>query len=265
MKEHDWGSGLLHPAKFPNFPGVSPMKKIIPTLLLGLAAVASLPTYATPIATTIDLDTVFTGAAPSGSPPWLTATFTSDTTSNTGILTLTSKLSGSDFVQGLESPNAAVGWAFFLDTGITSVTCTAGNNCADSALFDDTFNGGPVGNSWNLAFGWDSGDRFGAGDTAVYSITFDSILAGGSPFATKTDANVGGWLSVAHVQGIGNRGCSGWIVGGDGDGAQGATEQCNVVVPEPSVLGMFGLGTLMIGLFVGLRRRRYEDHNSGSF
>ena len=69
MKEHDWGSGLLHPAKFPNFPGVSPMKKIIPTLLLGLAAVASLPTYATPIATTIDLDTVFTGAAPTGPSP----------------------------------------------------------------------------------------------------------------------------------------------------------------------------------------------------
>jgi hypothetical protein len=240
------------------------MKKIIPTLLLGLAAVASLPTYATPIATTIDLDTVFTGAAPSGSPPWLTATFTSDTTSNTGILTLTSKLSGSDFVQGLESPNAAVGWAFFLDTGITSVTCTAGNNCADSALFDDTFNGGPVGNSWNLAFGWAPNDRFGAGDTAVYEITFDSNLTGGSPFGTNTDERVGGWLSVAHIQGIGPQGCSGWIVGGDGEGAQGATEQCNVSVPEPSVLGMFGIGTLMTGLFVGLRRRLYRDHNAGS-
>lgn len=29
-------------------------------------------------------------------------------------------------------------------------------------------------------------------------------------------------------------------------------------VPEPAVLGVFGLGTLMIGLAVGLRRRR-ED------
>jgi len=241
------------------------MKKIIPTLLLSLAAAASLPTYATPIATTIDLDTVFTGASPSGPPPWLTATFTSDTTSNTGTLTLISKLTGSDFVQGLESPNAAVGWAFFLDTGISSVTCTGGNNCADSALFDSTFNGGPVGNSWNLAFGWLSGDRFGTGDTAIYDITFDSILAGGSPFGTNTDAGVGGWLAVAHIQGISPQGCSGWIVGGDGEGAQGATEQCNVSVPEPSVLGMFGLGTLMIGLFVGLRRRLYQDRNSSSF
>lgn len=29
-------------------------------------------------------------------------------------------------------------------------------------------------------------------------------------------------------------------------------------VPEPAVLGMFGLGTLLIGLFAGLRRRREE-------
>ncbi len=248
------------------------MKKITPLLLLALAAATSLPTYATAISATIDLDTIFTGASPSGSSPWLNATFTSDTTSNTGTLTLTSKLTGSDFLQGLESANAAVGWAFFLDSGISSIACTAGNNCADNVLFDDTFNAGPVGNSWNLAFGWASGDRFEAGDTAVYDITFDSILAGGSPFGTNTDDRVGGWLAVAHVQGIGS-GCSGWIVGGAGSGAQGETEQCaSVQVPEPSVLGMFGLGTLMVGLFAGLHRRLFggrrgwlhQDGNSSS-
>lgn len=253
------------------------MKKITPILLLGLAAAASLPICATPISATIDLDTIFAGASPSGSSPWLNATFTSDTTSKTGTLTLTSRLTGSDFLQGLQSANAAVGWAFFLNTGISSIACTAGSNCADNVLFDDTFNAGPVGKSWNLAFGWLSGDRFEAGDTAVYDITFDSILAAGSPFGTNTDKKAGGWLSVAHVQGIGS-GCSGWIVGGAGNGAQGETEQCsrsvpNIPVPEPSVLGMFGLGTLMVGLFAGLRRRLHvsprldlhQDRNSGSF
>lgn len=218
------------------------MKKVTPILLLGLVAATSLPIHATPISTTIELGTVFTGTAPSGSASWLTATFTSDTGTNTGTLVLTSYLNGSDFVGG---PN--IGWGFFLNTGTSSMTCTGGN-CADSALSVGSYNAGPLGNSWNLAFEWLAGDRFVSGNTATYDITFNSGLTG-SPFVANPDPKAEGWLSVAHVQSIGESGDSGWIVGVD--------PPANV--PEPSVLGMFGLGSLLIGLFVGLRRRFHSE------
>jgi len=82
-------------------------------------------------------------------------------------------------------------------------------------------------------------NRSGAGDSAIYDLTFDSALSG-DPFVANGD----GWSSVAHVQGIGPSGDSGWIVAGG-----------PVVVPEPAELGLFGVGALVIGLFAGLRRR----------
>jgi len=64
---------------------------------------------------------------------------------------------------------------------------------------------------------------------------------------------------VAHIQGIGTKGdCSGWIVSGDGTVAEGSgpcADPSLVTVPEPGKLGMFGLGLLIAGLFLGLRRR----------
>jgi MYXO-CTERM domain-containing protein len=88
-----------------------------------------------------------------------------------------------------------------------------------------------------------------AGDTATYDLTFLNLLTG-NPFV-ENDSR---WSSVAHVQGIiGN--CSGWIVSGDGTGAEGSGPCHNVTAPEPGKLGMFGLGLLFVGLFLGLRRR----------
>jgi MYXO-CTERM domain-containing protein len=72
----------------------------------------------------------------------------------------------------------------------------------------------------------------------------------GNPFVE----NAGGWSSVAHVQGISGNDCSGWIVSGTGGGADGGSP-CTHIVPEPAGHGVFGLGVLLVGLFVGLRRR----------
>jgi len=229
------------------------MKKLVPMLWLALVA-ASLPTYATTISTSIGLDTVFTGNTPDGSSPWLVATFTSNTGSHTGRLTLTSALDDADFLQGLENSHATLGWGFFLNTRISSIACASspGNNCTTNVLSGGGYNAGPLGKSWNLAFGWPVGSRFDGGDTAVYDITFGSGLTS-SPFV----ANADGWLSVAHVQGITGE-CSGWIVAGNGKGADGdgpCTSTHVTDIPEPAVLGMFGLGALLIGLFAGMRRR----------
>ena len=217
---------------------------------VGLFAIAT-PAFAIPISQTITLDQVYTGSIPDGLPPWLTATFT-QTGSNTGTLTLKSMLSGSDFLQGLNSPMATTGWAFYLDQSLSGLSCSSGT-CADNgALFGGSYNTGPVPGLFNLAFGWSSGNRFDGSDSAIYDLTFASALTG-NPFG----ANGSGWWSVAHVQGIGSNGsCSGWIVSGTGtlgtnDGPCGGTHN----VPEPGALGMFGLGVLLIGGFLGWRRR----------
>ncbi len=219
------------------------MKKILPILLLSLVAAASMQAHATPISTTVALSRVFAGTTPDGPSPWLVATFSSNTGTNTGTLTLTSHLTSPDFLQGLESSNAAFGWGFYLDTGIASIACASspGTNCTTNVLSGGSYNGGPTGTDWNLAFGWPTQSRFASGDTAVYDITFSSNLTG-SPFV----ANGANLLSAAHVQGISTGDGSGWIV-----------KDPPANVPEPAVLGMFGIGTLMIGLFAGLRRRQH--------
>lgn len=239
------------------------MKRFLVLMALVLAALVSTSAFAitsggdgngtvTPISTTINLDTLFAGATPDGPSPWLTATFASQVGSTTGTLTLTSNLINWNFVQGLNSSIAPIGWAFFLDQTVTGFTCVSGQ-CADNgAGFNAAgYNSGAVPGIFNVAFGWSSSNRFMGGSSAVYDLTFGSALTG-NPFALNQDQ----WMSVAHVQGI-NSTCSGWIVSGSG-GVQGATPCLTTVttVPEPAELGMLGLGLLLMGLLVGLRKRR---------
>lgn len=201
------------------------------------------PAFASPV--TINMNQVFTGATPDGPAPWLVATF-NQTGSNTGTLTLTSHLTGPDFLQGLNSSNSTVGWAFYLDQSLSAITCSSGT-CGNS---NSGFNAGGFGTgpahagTFNLGFGWGPGrsNRFLAGDSAVYNLTFASALSG-NPFAANED----GWFSVAHVQGLGTLGRnSGWIV-----------SDTVVAVPEPAELGLFGLGLVLVALFA-VRRYRWQ-------
>jgi hypothetical protein len=204
-----------------------------------------------PISATITLDTVYAGNTPDGMAPWLTATFASTEGESTGTLTLTSNLGAPDFLQGVGSSDATVGWAFYLGPSLASISCTSGV-CADTALFGGSYNTGSVPGTFNLAFGWSSGTRFTGSDSAVYTLTFTQALTG-NPFM----GNGSNWWSAAHVQGI-TGGCSGWIVSGNGRDANSSgvcTNTPPMSVPEPAGLGMFGVGVLMIGCFLGLRRR----------
>jgi len=234
------------------------MKKHVSFAFVLAAAVAlvatATPAFAVPISQTIQLNQVYTGFTPDGSAPWLTATFT-QTGADAGTLTLTSLLGGSDFLQGLENSHAAIGWAFYLNQSLSGLSCSSGACASNNALFGGSYNSGPVPGVFNLAFGWSSGSRFDGTDSAVYDLTFASALTG-NPFS----ANGSDWWSVAHVQGIGTNGsCSGWIVSGtgtlgSGSGACGGTHE----VPEPGALGVFGMGILLIGGFLGWRRRYYS-------
>lgn len=225
---------------------------------IALAAVAwlglSSPALATPITQTIDLNQVFTGNIPDGPSPWLSATFTYDPGSSAGTLVLTSHLSDADFVQG---GSGVTGWGFYLGGNrLAGWSCSSGV-CADTIL-NGNLNSGPVKkmgqNGWgfNFGFGWDSGNRFDGTDSAIYQLTFANGLTGTSPFA----ANGGGWYSYAHVQGLVG-GCSGYIVSGNGTPGEqdGPCMPPPTTVPEPAGLGVFGLGVVLIGLFIGLRRR----------
>lgn len=214
--------------------------------IFGLVSAAALalfaqagPVFAGPV--TIDVNQVYTGTTPDGSPPWLVATF-NQTGTNTGTLTLTSHLTSPDFLKGLENSRSTstVGWAFFLNQPLSTLSCKSGTCANSNSGFDAAgFNTGPVGDIFNLGFGWGPHGQFQAGDSAVYDLTFASALSG-DPFAANGD----GWSSVAHVQGISTGEGSGWIVAGPIHS-----------VPEPANLGLFGLGALLVGLAALLRRQ----------
>jgi len=220
---------------------------LVSAAAIGLFTLAA-PAVATPVLQTINLDQVYTGNTPDGPTPWLTATFSYDSGSTTGTLVLQSHLSDSDFEQGA---TGVTGWGFDIDGTLASFNCTSGT-CADAVL-TSSLNSGPVPGGFNFGFGWTSQNRFDGSDTATYLLTFDSPLGSTSPFI----ANDSGWLSYAHVQGI-TGGCSGYIVSGTGRLGTSDGPCMNVTVPEPEALGslgMFGLGALMIGVFLGVRRR----------
>ncbi len=238
-------------------------KRVILGLMLAAGASMfawSSSALATPVTQTINLDQVFTGTTPGGTAPWLTATFAYDNSgsSNTGTLTLTSNLAGGGFLQG--GTGKITGWNFFIsDSNSLSGTPVCGSGtCADTVRTTTKSKIGPIEGGFNLGFGWDSGDRFNGGDTATYTLTFANDLTS-SPFVGNAD----GWFAVAHVQGLTVAQCdgSGWIVAGtfNGTGAAPGSKICGgpppTNVPEPGALGIFGLGVLLIGGFLGLRRR----------
>lgn len=99
-----------------------------------------------------------------------------------------------------------------------------------------------------------TGENFSAGtktDTGgVASLEFSTsaeyflIKIGTKPNTTVFHNLNGGMLDLFFKQ-----------TSGTGSGFSHYTEFGTVTVPEPAALGVFGLGVLLIGLFVGLRRR----------
>ena len=136
------------------------MKKILALTAATLAAVTLTPAQASPISSTTVLDTVYTGAIPDGTAPWLQAEFTGNTGSNTGTLTLTSLLTEGDFVQGGTNANATVGWAFYVSP-VTYQSLQRARVPARTVLTTSTwrrrwYNTGPVPGIFNLSFSWDN-------------------------------------------------------------------------------------------------------------
>ena len=220
------------------------MNKIFAVFAFILASSFCLPVYAGMM--TINLNSVFTGATPSGPAPWLQATFAYNVGDTSGTLVLNSLLKDGDFLQGSKNGNGTTGWAFYLDPLVQSASCTNGN-CADLVQIQNSVNTGPTGlGNYNLGFNWDPKGRFVAGDSATYDLMFSSPLSS-SPFI----ANDNGFMSAAHIQGIGTAGSSSWVTDGPTD------------VPEPSQLSVLLIGLLGFGGVLYARRRHKADPRHG--
>lgn len=204
-----------------------------------LFAVASLAGPASTQAAVIsfDLSIEFSGGtAPTGTPPWIRATF--DDGGGAGSVDMFLEdvnLTGTEFVNvwmfNLDpslDPTALVFSAPTTTGSFTIPTISTGVNAFmangdgffDIKLLFDGTDGAP--------------NRFGSGDAVLYTITgIPSLTASSFNFLSFQDGGQGEFMTAAQVGGIGPNDESGWIS------------------PEPATLGLLALGGLAL-----VRRRR---------
>jgi hypothetical protein len=186
---------------------------------------------------TYNLDYTLKGPSPTGTAPWLTASF-ADAESDQVLLTISAgglalppednqKIKGLYFNISNES---LLGQLAFTPQGGTQAFSWVGQGA-------DAFNAdGTRGHDFDiyLAFSTARSDFFGAGETSIYTISATGLNA--SMFNHTNKDGAGEFFSAAHILSIGSDNKSAFIA----------------AVPIPGAVWMLGAG--LIGL-VALRRR----------
>lgn len=189
----------------------------------------------------IELGVEYSGAtAPSGEAPWLRAEFSSSTAGEVDLKLIS--------LLNTEGEKITT-WAFNLDPALNpnnlQITHDAGQAPSSVTTGENFFKAAGDGFLDVLFQFPSSGDTFGKGETAEFTITSTDPITAASFAYLSINGPLGktGFMSVAHVQGIGPGGAeSGWIA--------------PTVVPLPAPVMLSGAGLLLAGGVSVWRRRR---------
>jgi hypothetical protein len=229
------------------------MKKIL--FMVCAVAVLMIPVTARSTTIQFNIDTLLTGTAPTSAAPWLTFTFT-DQSSNKVRFTITSSLEvSSEFISNI---------VFNVDPSLTpsliNFTFVSSTGAFAIPTASDIKKSTPNAQSLSPADNFDIAINFKTANNQRFnntdSITWD--LTYGNPaitfnansfnfFNTEDQAEYSGFYAVAMFQGIPIPGSTQTTSGKLGDKAE--------TVPEPSTLLLLGAGLLGFGI---LGRRKFR-------
>jgi PEP-CTERM motif-containing protein len=197
------------------------------------------------------LDTVINGVSPTGSPPWLTATFHENSVGDV-TLTLNNLMAPAQFV------DTVVFNSILNPTTLTFALLTSPPQLATPVTSaTQSLNGGPnmKAGLFNVEFDYATAaaSRFTGGTSSIWHITGaglteNNFLMTSIPELVGRNTFVGGgYYMAAHVQGIPDP-----LTGGTTSGSIGSTTP----IPEPETYAMMLAGLGLMG-FVARRRKQY--------
>lgn len=204
--------------------------------LLAAACLFAFAGSATAATVSFDFNHVYSGTAPAGSAPWISAVFT-DSASNQVRLTLSAGgLTGSENVEE----------AYFnldpaLALGSLSIGYVSGTEADAVDKGVDAFKADGDGR-FDLLFQFSPGSGFDPGESAIYDFSYaglpNAFSAASFEFLSAPAGGHGPFLAAAHIQDTGGGAGSGWIA----------------PVPLPAPLAL--LAAALAGLLPAVRWRR---------